>query len=171
MNETDCRGKPGISSDRTLVRNWAYIIANHPDLARFISAQSGVFEGVLEELRAGRKRTHWMWFVFPQLRGLGQSSMAQFYGLASSAEARAYLAHPLLGPRLQLAVAAVQDSPGASLHAIFGTPDDLKFCSCMTLFDIVDPDGPYRAALDQWCRGQLDRRTLDLLRVSHTRRL
>lgn len=133
------------------------------DLERFVTAQAGVFETALEELKAGRKRSHWMWFVFPQLKGLGVSSTATFYGLTGKAEAQAYLAHPILGPRLQAAVAAVQACGAASLHALFGAPDDLKFCSSMTLFAIAAPDGPYRAALDQWCGGRLDARTLALL--------
>lgn len=133
------------------------------DLARFVSAQAGVFEGAVEELRAGRKRSHWMWFVFPQLKGLGHSSTAQHYGIASLAEATAYLEHPILGPRLEKAVAAVQGSPAPSLNALFGSPDDLKFRSSMTLFAIAAPDGPYQAALDRWC-GEPDHHTVELLR-------
>ncbi|HMO43886.1 MAG TPA: DUF1810 domain-containing protein, partial [Phenylobacterium sp.] len=104
------------------------------DLERFVAAQAGVIETALAELRGGRKRSHWMWFVFPQLKGLGQSSMAWLYGLDGLAEARAYLAHPVLGPRLEAATALVRDSPAVSLNALFGAPDDLKFCSSMTLF-------------------------------------
>ncbi len=133
------------------------------NLARFVTAQASVFGQALEELRAGRKRSHWMWFVFPQLKGLGHSPTAQFYGLASLSEAQAYLGHPVLGARLVAAVAAVQNSPGASLHAIFGTPDDLKFRSSMTLFRAADSDGPYQAALDRWCGGAPDAQTVRLL--------
>src|SRR5205085_12278134 len=104
------------------------------DLERFVSAQEGVIEIAQAELRAGAKRSHWMWFVFPQLRGLGRSPTAQFYGLSGLAEARAYLTHPLLGPRLSASVQAVMDSPAVSLAALFGAPDDLKFVSSMTLF-------------------------------------
>src|SRR6478735_8990515 len=104
------------------------------DLERFVTAQEPVFAAVLEELRLGQKRSHWMWFVFPQLRGLGHSSMAQFYGIGSLAEARAYLAHPLLGSRLLQCTRTVLAVDGRSLHAIFGAPDDTKFCACMTLF-------------------------------------
>jgi uncharacterized protein (DUF1810 family) len=132
------------------------------DLARFVSAQVGVFERAAQELRAGRKRTHWMWFIFPQLKALGHSSNAQFYGIASLAEASAYVEHPVLGPRLEAATAAVQASPAASLHALFGSPDDLKFRSSMTLFSVAAPDGPYQAALDRWCDGP-DPRTVLLL--------
>lgn len=133
------------------------------DLARFVSAQAGVFEDAIDELRAGRKRTHWMWFVFPQLRGLGHSSTAQIFGLSGLEEATAYLQHPVLGPRLDLATATVLSSQATSLHALFGTPDDLKFCSSMTLFAIAGPDGPYRSALDLWCSGDPDHHTIELL--------
>jgi uncharacterized protein (DUF1810 family) len=133
------------------------------DLARFVSAQAGVCDRALEELRAGAKRSHWMWFVFPQLKGLGHSSTAQTYGIADLEEATAYLGHPVLGPRLETAVSAVLSSPASSLNALFGSPDDLKFRSSMTLFAIAGPDGPYRAALDRWCNGEPDHRTLDLL--------
>jgi uncharacterized protein (DUF1810 family) len=105
-----------------------------------------------------------MWYVFPQLKGLGTSPTAQFYGLDSLAEATAYLEHPVLGPRLEAAVAAVDASGGASLLDIFGSPDDLKFRSCMTLFAVAGPEGPYQAALDRWCGGDADPKTLALLR-------
>jgi uncharacterized protein (DUF1810 family) len=103
-------------------------------LERFVKAQDGVVETALSELSRGRKQTHWMWFVFPQLRGLGSSSMAHAYGITSLAEARAYLSHPLLGPRLIRCTETVLAHDGRSLQAIFGSPDDKKFCSCMTLF-------------------------------------
>ncbi|WP_254062800.1 DUF1810 domain-containing protein [Caulobacter sp. S45] len=133
------------------------------DLARFVTAQAGVFDQALEELRAGQKRSHWMWFVFPQVKGLGQSPTALRYGIASLAEANAYIEHPVLGSRLETAVAAVQASPAASLNLLFGSPDDLKFHSSMTLFAIVAPDGPCQAALDRWCSGESDPRTMELL--------
>ena len=135
------------------------------NLARFVTAQASVFEGALEELRSGPKRTHWMWFIFPQLTDLGLSPTARLYGLASLLEARAYLNHPLLSSRLETAVAAVQSSRVISLHAIFGSPDDLKFRSSMTLFSVASPDGPYQAALNRWCAGKPDERTLALLRL------
>jgi uncharacterized protein (DUF1810 family) len=138
------------------------------NLAHFVSAQAGVYDEALQELRAGRKRGHWMWFVFPQLRGLGHSSTAQRYGIATLAEATAYLEHPVLGARLEKAVAAVQDSPAASLTALFGAPDDLKFRSSMTLFAIAAPEGPYQAALDRWCGGEPDRKTVELLRSTRS---
>src|SRR5713226_5518969 len=123
--------------------------ADRSNLERFVTAQAPVFETVLAELRAGRKRTHWMWFVFPQLSGLGRSSTARFYGIGSIDEARAYLAHPVLGPRLDLCARIVLASESPCLHAIFGSPDDLKFRSCMTLFSLAadDPDNPSRRAL------------------------
>jgi uncharacterized protein (DUF1810 family) len=135
------------------------------DLERFVTAQAPVFEAVLAELRAGRKRTHWMWFIFPQLAGLGRSSTARFYGISSINEARAYLAHPVLGPRLDLCTRIVLASEGPSLHAIFGSPDDLKFRSCMTLFSLAanDRDNPFRQALDRWCDGRPDQRTQGLV--------
>ena len=133
------------------------------DLQRFVDAQDGIFATALTELKAGRKRSHWMWFVFPQLRGLGLSSTARLYGLASLEEAAAYLAHPLLGVLLRQATLAVQDSPAASLNALLGSPDDLKFRSSMTLFDAAEGKGPWRAALERWCRGEPDPRTLALL--------
>jgi uncharacterized protein (DUF1810 family) len=140
------------------------------DLARFVAAQAPVFDAVLEELKAGRKTTHWMWFIFPQLRGLGHSPTARFYGIASLGEARAYGAHAVLGPRLILCARTVLDSSAGSLHEIFGSPDDLKFRSSMTLFaaalqdDALQDDAlPFRPALDRWCDGQTDQRTLALI--------
>lgn len=133
------------------------------DLARFVSAQALVFDNAVGELRAGRKRTHWMWFVFPQLKGLGRSPTAEFYGISGLDEATAYLQHPVLGPRLDLAVAAVEASSAPSLTALFGTPDNLKFCSSMTLFAIAGPEGRCQAALTRWCGGEPDHRTVELL--------
>jgi uncharacterized protein (DUF1810 family) len=135
------------------------------DLQRFVTAQEPVFDTALDELQSGQKRSHWMWFIFPQLRGLGHSSTAQFYSIKSLDEARAYLAHPVLGPRLESATRAVLATQGRSLSAIFGSPDDLKFCSSMTLFSLVAPDAanPFREALDRYCGGQADEGTLALL--------
>ena len=132
------------------------------DLVRFVTAQGFVFDRAIEELRAGRKRSHWMWFVFPQLRELGRSPRARLYGITGLAEAAAYLEHPILSPRLEAAVAAVRSSPATSLRALFGSPDDLKFRSSMTLFAFAGPDGPYQAALDECCDGP-DQGTLALL--------
>lgn len=135
------------------------------DLQRFVVAQACAFDTALSELRVGRKQSHWMWFIFPQMRGLGRSPTAQFFGLRSLDEARAYLAHPTLGPRLELATRTVLALESRSLNAIFGSPDDVKFCSSMTLFSLAAPDGvsPFRAALNRWCRGGLDAATLAVL--------
>jgi uncharacterized protein (DUF1810 family) len=136
------------------------------NLERFVTAQAPVFETVLAELRAARKRTHWMWFIFPQLAGLGRSSTARFYGISSLEEARAYLAHPLLGPRLDRCTRIVLEAESPSLHAMFGSPDDLKFRSCMTLFALAadDPDDVFCHALERWCDAQPDEQTLALIR-------
>ena len=137
------------------------------DLQRFVTAQAPVFETALAELRAGHKRSHWMWFVFPQLSGLGVSPTAQFYGLASLAEARAYLAHPLLGERLSRCVEAMLAAKGRSLTAIFGSPDDIKFRSSMTLFAIAagNEAALFHQALDRSAEGGMDERTLALLEL------
>jgi uncharacterized protein (DUF1810 family) len=142
------------------------------DLERFVTAQAPVFATALAELQAGQKRGHWMWFVFPQLRGLGHSAMAQRYGVASLAEAKAYLAHPLLGPRLVACTRAVSAIEGRSLHAIFGSPDDLKFCSSLTLFSLAadEEDSVFRQALVRYCGGRADERTLALLRAQAIRK-
>ncbi|TPJ40027.1 DUF1810 domain-containing protein [Mesorhizobium sp. B2-6-5] len=135
------------------------------DLARFRAAQEPVFEAALAELRAGRKHSHWMWFVFPQLRGLGHSPNAQYYGISSKDEARAYLADAVLGERLHHATAAALGVNGRSAHEIFGSPDDVKFCSSMTLFgETAGVDGSiFREALGRFFGGERDQRTLDLL--------
>jgi len=115
-------------------------------LDRFVDAQNPIIDRALEELRAGRKQTHWMWFIFPQIAGLGHSAMAQKYAIASLDEARAYLAHRVLGPRLKEAIGAVlghvseHGHPSRSVYEIFGSPDDLKFHSSMTLFHRADPN-------------------------------
>lgn len=136
------------------------------DLARFVTAQSSVIDTALAELRAGRKRSHWMWFVFPQLRGLGRSDMATLYGIGSLDEARAFLAHPLLGPRLEECTRAALDATAGTLRELLGSPDDMKFHSSMTLFALASGNdgGIYRQALDRWCDGQMDARTVALLR-------
>ncbi len=132
------------------------------NLQRFVTAQAPLYPTALKELRDAYKRSHWMWFIFPQLRGLGFSSTAQFYGLVSVEEARAYLDHALLGRRLIECTQAAIDAPAASLHAMFGSPDDIKFCSSMTLFDMAAPNGIFARALDRWCDGRRDDRTVAL---------
>lgn len=134
------------------------------DLARFVQAQDPVLAEVQRELRQGRKRSHWMWFVFPQLRELGRSATARHYGISSLAEARAYAAHPLLGTRLVDFTALVLAVPDRTVHAIFGSPDDLKFRSCMTLFAAAWPGQPvFAEALRRHFGGAADSLTLDLL--------
>ena len=134
------------------------------DLRRFVAAQAPVMPQVLRELAAGRKQTHWMWFVFPQLRGLGSSAMATRYGIAGLDEARAYLAHPLLGARLREGVGLVTAVPARSATEILGAVDAQKFQSCLTLFAAADPTEPcFRAALDRFFDGAADGRTLELL--------
>lgn len=132
------------------------------DLQRFRDAQERVYPRVVEELAAGRKRSHWIWFVFPQIAGLGRSRTAEFYAIKSLDEARAYLADELLGQRLRECTVIVQQLRGRSLAAIFGYPDDLKFRSCMTLFDLVSPDDIFLQALGKYCRGEPDPRTIAL---------
>ena len=129
------------------------------DLQRFVDAQDGVFEAAVAELEAGRKRSHWMWFVFPQALGLGGSAMSLKYGAGSLDEARAYLAHPVLGPRLREAAGIVAGSGAVSLGALLGSPDDLKFISSMTLFALAEPGGIFEAALARWNGGKGDGRT------------
>lgn len=134
------------------------------DFDRFIEAQDRVLDAVRAELAAGRKRSHWMWFVFPQLDGLARSETARFYALHSLEEARAYLAHPVLGARLRDCTALVNAVEGRSIHEILGSPDDLKFRSCMTLFAAADPAEPvFRQALDRFHDGTPDPETLRLL--------
>lgn len=134
------------------------------DLQRFADAQNRVYAAVLEELRRGHKQTHWMWFVFPQLAGLGHSPMAERYAISGLDEASAYLAHPVLGPRLRECTQLTLAVAGKSAHDIFSSPDDRKFRSSMTLFAGVDGEGnPFGRALERYFAGERDQRTLDLL--------
>ncbi|WP_434700809.1 DUF1810 domain-containing protein [Pseudomonas sp. D1-36] len=134
------------------------------NLARFVDAQHPVFSRVMDELRAGRKTSHWMWFIFPQLRGLGRSEMASRFAISGLAEARAYLQHDVLGPRLGGSVEAVLQHSDVSAERIFGSPDDMKFRSCLTLFVSAQSGSPlYQQALDQFYSGEPDRKTLALL--------
>ncbi len=134
------------------------------ELLRFVEAQEGVFAQVRAELEAGRKQTHWMWFVFPQLRGLGQSALAWRYGLSGFEEARAYLQHPILGPRLIECAALVNRAAADSIRDILAPPDDLKFRSCMTLFAAL-PAAPalFTTALQRFFEGRPDALTLEAL--------
>jgi uncharacterized protein (DUF1810 family) len=137
------------------------------DLQRFVEAQADAYETALAELRRGRKTTHWMWFVFPQIAGLGRSSIARFYAIGSLDEARAYVAHPVLGPRLIACVRTVNALEGRTAHAIFGSPDHLKLHSSLTLFARAAPEEPvFAEALAKYFGGRLDTLTLDRLRVA-----
>ena len=139
-------------------------MADPYDLQRFVDAQDDVYEQVCDELRDGRKTSHWMWFVFPQLRELGRSATAIKFGIASLEEARAYLRHPVLGPRLKECAGLATRIDGRSITAIFGSPDDLKFRSCMTLFQCAAPEEKiFDAALQKYFGGVPDARTLELL--------
>jgi uncharacterized protein (DUF1810 family) len=139
--------------------------ANDPyGLQRFIEAQDPVYDKVCAELRNGRKDSHWMWFIFPQLRGLGHSPMADKFGISSRQEAEAYLKHPILGPRLRECSRLVNLVAGRSIHQILGSPDDLKFKSSMSLFASIAPEEQvFKEALQKYFDGELDRLTLERL--------
>ncbi len=133
-------------------------------LQRFVEAQARNYADAIAELRGGRKESHWMWYVFPQVQGLGASAMAQRYAIGSIEEARAYLADPLLGRRLRDCVAATLQVGGRTAHQVFGGPDDLKFRSSLTLFAEAAPEEPlFRQALDRYFAGEPDPRTLEKL--------
>jgi uncharacterized protein (DUF1810 family) len=133
------------------------------DLERFVQAQNPVYRDVREELARGRKQSHWMWFVFPQIAGLGFSAMSQRYAIASRAEAMAYLAHPVLGPRLIECTRLVLAVEGRTINAILGAPDDAKFHSSMTLFGAVSDDPIFGEALARYFAGERDGATLKIL--------
>lgn len=142
-------------------------LADDPfDLRRFVRAQAPVYLSVVDELRGGRKRSHWIWFIFPQLRGLGSSPLAVRYGISSLDEARAYLRHDLLGPRLHECTQLVNQVRGRSIVEIFGSPDDLKLCSSMTLFaHATDDNEDFVALLAKYYGGGQDARTVARLTV------
>lgn len=136
------------------------------NLARFLDAQANDYEQALAEIRAGAKQSHWMWFIFPQIDGLGTSPTARFFAIKNFDEARAYLAHPVLGPRLVECAEAALAVEGRSAHEIFGSPDDLKLRSSATLFAQVAPPGSvFHRLLDKFYQGRPDPRTLDVLRT------
>ncbi len=145
------------------------------DLVRFLDAQSDVYQEVTKELTEGRKRTHWMWFIFPQLAGLGHSSMAQRYAIRDLDQAKRYLAHPTLGSRLRHDVRLMASHKGKSAFDILGSPDDPKFRSCLTLFAQAASDDSdrvlFKQALDQFYRGAEDYRTMELLRLASPRNI
>ncbi len=134
-------------------------------LKRFLSAQTGVHDRALAELRSGEKRSHWMWFIFPQIEGLGFSATSRQYAIKSLAEARAYLGHPVLGPRLRECAAAALAVEGRTASDIFGYPDDMKLKSSMTLFALVaEQDSVFARVLDKYFGGERDARTFELAR-------
>jgi uncharacterized protein (DUF1810 family) len=133
------------------------------DLQRFVDAQAPVYQRVLAELRQGEKQSHWMWYIFPQIAGLGHSPMAQRFALRSREEAMAYLGHGVLGPRLQECTALVNAVAGRTIREILGSPDDLKFRSSMTLFGAVSSEPEFAAAIAKFYGGEPDRKTLELL--------
>ena len=132
------------------------LVTDPHDLERFVQAQASNYDDAITELRAGKKRTHWMWYIFPQLEGLGKSAMAQRYSIKSEAEARAYLEHPILGPRLLECTSAVVNTTGKSAHDIFGSPDDLKLHSSATLFARVSDNPLFHQILDKYFDGKPD---------------
>jgi uncharacterized protein (DUF1810 family) len=149
-------------------------VANEPggaddpyNLARFVEAQEEDYEQALSEIRGGRKRSHWMWYMFPQFEGLGSSWTSQRYSVKSEAEAEAYLAHPVLGPRLVECAEAALRVDGRSAREIFGSPDDMKLRSCATLFaSVSSADSVFHRLIDKYFHGKRDDRTLELMRLS-----
>ena len=134
------------------------------DLSRFLEAQNNSYDTALREIRAGRKRSHWMWYIFPQIQGLGYSAMAQHYAIRDLGEAREYLQHPVLGPRLIEISEALLSLDESDPRRVMGSPDDLKLRSCMTLFQSAAPDQPvFGKVLDKFYGGQPDGRTLEIL--------
>ena len=134
------------------------------NLTRFAQAQEAVYDQALSEIRAGRKRSHWMWYVFPQFDGLGMSPTSKHYAIKSVQEARAYLAHPILGPRLVQCAEAALQIEGRSALEIFGSPDDMKLRSCATLFASVSPEGSvFHGIIDKCFAGEKDARTIELM--------
>lgn len=134
------------------------------DLERFVRAQEYNYEDALREIRNGRKQSCWMWYVFPQIQGLGQSFMAKTYEIKNLEEAKEYLAHPVLGDRLQKICEVALETESDNARYVFGPPDDMKFCSSMTLFEQADPDNPiFRKLLDKFFHGKRDERTLQIL--------
>ena len=133
------------------------------DLQRFVDAQAPVYPRVVAELRQGRKQSHWMWFIFPQLAGLGHSAMARRFAISSREEAVAYLAHGVLGPRLAECTSLVNAVEGRTIREILGSPDDLKFCSSMTLFGAVSDEPVFDQALARYFAGERDGATLEML--------
>ena len=133
-------------------------------LARFVGPQNAMWPRVLTEMAAGRKQSHWIWFVFPQIGGLGTSFRSHHFAIRSHDEAKAYLAHPILGARLREVTELVLNVEGRNAHDIFGDPDEMKFRSSMTLFDAISPNDIFARALDKYFSGERDAHTLSILR-------
>lgn len=142
-------------------------MTDNDPLGRFVAAQDEIYPRALDEIRRGAKRTHWMWFIFPQLAGLGRSAMAQRYAIASLAEAQAYIEHPILGARFIECVEALQDLPSSDPEPIFGAVDAKKLHSSLTLFEAASQKPLFAAALDRWFVGARDEKTLSLLAKSN----
>jgi uncharacterized protein (DUF1810 family) len=155
-------GNAGVSAGRP-ASDADVIVAEQAALDRFVDAQVSTYASALSEIRLGAKRSHWMWFIFPQLAGLGRSATAQFYGIASQEEAIAYLDHPVLGARYVECVEALQDLTASDAQAVFGATDAMKLRSSLTLFEAVRPQPLFVAALDRWFGGERDAATLRLL--------
>lgn len=142
-------------------------MSNEPNLNRFLEAQKNTFERAFDEIKAGMKRSHWMWFIFPQIRGLGYSEMANKYGIANLKEAEVYLDHPILGQRLISISKLLPEIKGKSAYEVFGSPDDMKLRSSMTLFASVEHADPvFKQVLDQYFEGEKDERTISLIALS-----
>lgn len=153
------------TTNRRRVLQNAAVNSDPHDLSRFVDAQRPVYDSALAEIRAGRKRSHWMWFVFPQVKGLGFSSSSEYFGIGSLAEARAFLDHPVLGARLVECTEALLAHEDRSATSIMGSPDDLKLRSSLTLFSLVEPQGSvFHRGLERFFEGQPDELTLDIVR-------
>ena len=141
---------------------------NNYDLNRFVEAQHGVYPIALKELHEGRKRSHWMWYVFPQLKHLGHSYNAKYYGISGIEEATGFLHHPILGQRLRETASAILNLSGNDAEAIFGGVDAMKLRSSMTLFDVVSPNAIFAQVLDKYFNGQSDNRTISIIKTYGT---
>jgi uncharacterized protein (DUF1810 family) len=154
----------GPSATTATISTEAGRVSDPFDLDRFVVVQTDSYEQALGEIRRGAKRSHWMWYIFPQIVGLGRSGIARHYAVRSLAEARAYLAHPLLGPRLLACVAALQDLPAnATAQGVFGGIDAMKLNSSLTLFEAAGGDPMFAAAIERWFGGRRDDATMRLL--------
>ncbi|MDE5856796.1 MAG: DUF1810 domain-containing protein [Muribaculaceae bacterium] len=142
--------------------------SNNFNLVRFVEAQNGVYPIALKELQEGRKRSHWMWYIFPQLKHLGYSYNAKYYGVSGIAEATAFLQHPILGLRLRVVSETILGLPSNNARSIFGDIDSLKLRSSMTLFDIASPNDIFAQVIDKYFNGQSDNRTISIIKTYGT---